>query len=99
MPERHESKIYGAWFFNSKGIPLKKEDSLPVRGWKFIKLIPGEYKSPLDPDLKSKVDAVLELNPDCDTLVLFHGGEGDAFDLRKYKQEVWPHIKFPEENI
>lgn len=92
-----ESKVYGAWFFESKGIPYKKEEGIPALGWRLVQLIPGKYKSPLD--LKSKVDAILELNPNCDILVLGQGTEMLVFNLREYKQKYWPKIEFPGEHI
>ena len=83
--------VYGAWFFESKGIPYIKEKGVPAEGWKLVELIPGKYKS-ID-EIRSKIDAVLELNPNCDVLVLGQGTEMLVIDLYEYKHKYWPKIE------
>jgi len=97
MGETYPSKVYGAWFFESHGIPYSKEKGIPVKGWTLVEMIPGRYKSLSD--LKDKIDAVLEIHPNCDILALGQGDEMWVFNLREYKQEYWPKIEFPEEHI
>lgn len=82
------SNFYGAWFYQSNGIPEKKKEGVPAKGWSLVEIIPGKFKSPLD--LRKKIDAILELRPNCDILLL---GQGDSFlvyNLREYKQKYWP---------
>jgi len=38
------SMIYGAWFYESHGIPETKEGGVPVRGWSLIEIIPGKFR-------------------------------------------------------
>jgi len=89
--------VYGAWFYESGGIPYDPKKGVPARGWKLIQLIPGRYKS-ID-EIKSKIDAVLELNPRCDILVLGQGTEMLVIDLREYKQKYWPKLENFGEHI
>ena len=99
MGRTHSSKVYGAWFFESHGIPYSEEKGIPVKGWTLVEMIPGRYKSLEDVDLRDKIDAVLEIHPKCDILTLGQGDEMLVFDLREYKQKYWPKIEFPEEHI
>jgi len=88
--EVRESGFYGAWFYESKGITLYKGESAPKKGWQLIEVIPGEYKG--IEELREKIDAVLELHPRCDVLVIGRGDHGDIYDLKEYKQKYWPHL-------
>ena len=93
---RH-AMVYGAWFYETHGIPEIKKGGVPVKGWSLIEIIPGKFKSPLD--LRKKVDAILELHPNCDILLLGQGTDFLIFDLREYKETYWPKIKLPGEHI
>ena len=61
MKETHSSKIpikvYGAWFFESHGIPYSKEKGVPVKGWTLVEMIPGRYKSLSDLREKNRCSA------------------------------------------
>jgi len=92
MSELRRTQVYGAWFWESGGIPYKEEEGVPAMGWKLVELIPGIYKS--IEEIKDKVDAVLELHPRCDVLVLGQGETMLVYDLKEYKRKYWP--KFPD---
>lgn len=91
MKEIRQSQISGAWFYESGGITLYKGEAAPKKGWKLVELIPGEYKG--IEELKDKIDAVLEIHPRCDVLLLGQGDHFDIYDLREYKQKYWLHIE------
>jgi len=95
MGELRKTQVYGAWFYESGGVPYKEDEGVPARGWKLVELIPGMYKS--IHEIRKKIDAVLELNPRCDILVLGQGEYMLVHDLREYKQKYWPKIELPHE--
>lgn len=97
MAEPRPSLVFGAWFYESHGIPFVEEEGVPREGWQLIELIPGKYESIAE--ILKKVDAVLELNPKCDILVLGQGREMLVYDLHEYKQKYWPKLSDFEEHI
>lgn len=86
MKEIRQSEISGAWFYESGGMKLYKEESAPKKTWKLVELIPGEYNE--IEELRNKIDAVLELHPGCDLLLLGQGDHFDVYDLWEYKQKI-----------
>ena len=91
MKEVIPVKVWGAWFFESGGITLHKGEAAPPKGWRLIEVVSGKFKEV--EEIKPKIDAVLELHPRCDILLIGRGDHFDTYDMREYKSHLGRHIR------